>query len=304
MPMRPEYYVRSGSMYENPWGVPHEEIDRMVRENPPEVVAQVVFGKFVESSGLVFTAELINQFFDRSVPKVMADFWVDEARTRQGRLDQSNKLDPYRYSIGVDLARKKDYTVIFVIDLRAHPHRVVYYRRLNRVPWDTIYAEIGRACAWYSGYELFVDATGSGGDVVMDALLSHWYCPAHHVVYPMNGRCSQHGRPAPGWELEGGNCFVKRVRIDAQEYIFTAKGKADLINHLQDVFSDGYDASRPELEFGLLRCPVIHHLQEELTEYAWEDKKLQTDCVFGLALAAQGIRGLVPSISFGGVLGG
>ena len=132
--MRPEFYCRSGSMFENPWGVPREEILRMIRENPPEVVAQVVFGKFVESSGLVFTAELINQFFDRSTPKVLDNFWYDVERTRQGRLDQSVKLDPYRYSIGVDLARKKDYTVIFVIDLRARPHRVVYYRRLNRKP--------------------------------------------------------------------------------------------------------------------------------------------------------------------------
>ena len=302
--MRPEYYVQSGAMHENPWGVPLEEIKRMIRENPPEVVAQVVFGKFVESSGLVFTAELINQLFDRSIPKVMGDFWWDEPRLRQGRLDQSVKHDPYSYSIGVDLARKKDYTVIFIIDLRARPHRVVYFRRLNRVPWDSIYAEIGRACSLAPGYEMFVDSTGSGGDVVMDALLSHFYCPVHHQVYPMQGRCPRDGVHVPGWELKGGTCWTQRVKIDAQEFIFTAKGKVELINHLQDVMSDGYDASDPEREFGLLRVPVIHALQEEMTEYAWDDKKLQTDCVFGLALAAHGIRGIVPSIAYGGVLGG
>ena len=36
----------------------------------------------------------------------------------------------------------------------------------------------------------------------------------------------------------------------------------------------------------LAAIPPIAQLEEELSFYAWEDKKLQTDCVFSLALAA------------------
>ena len=71
MSARPEYYVQTGSMFENPHGVPHGEIVRMIVENPPEVSAQTVFGKYVESSGLVFSGELVQMLIDRSLPRVM-----------------------------------------------------------------------------------------------------------------------------------------------------------------------------------------------------------------------------------------
>lgn len=295
--MRPEYYCQSGSMFENPYGVPHEEILRMIRENPPEVTAQVVFGKFVEASGLVFTAEIINQLFDRSYDKVMGNVWMDKPRTLQGRLDQDAKFDPYRYAIGVDLARKKDYTVIFVIDLRADPHRVVYFKRLNRVPWPTIYAEIAYACWLYSGYELWVDGTGSGGDVVFEALCDLLYCPKHHVTFDATAPCPQAGESNCDWKN------TPPIRISPQAYIKTSVTKPQLVNHLQNCLDDGYDAAHHDQEFGRLRCPPIHQLSEELTEYAWDDKKLTTDCVMALGLACQAIKGLVEDVLVGAVHG-
>ena len=290
-------------MYENPWGVPVEIIDEMVATLPHENTAQTVFGKFVESSGLVFTAELINELFDRSMPKVNGDFWYDQAATRQLRREQRDKPDPYRCAIGVDLARKKDHTVIFVIDTYPKPARVLYFKRMNRVPWEQIYAEIARS-QWLYGGELLLDGTGTGGDVVMGELQSRLYCPYHHETFPVRGVCPERGKQIPGFELEGGWCEPKHVAIDPQEYIFSANSKVQLINHLQEVLGRGYSLDRPEDSFGVLRCPPIQVLQDELTEYAWDDKKLQTDCIFALALAAyQGIAGIVEDAFVGSIYG-
>lgn len=276
---RPRFYVQTGAMHENPYGVPRSEIERYIANNPPEVVAQVVFGKYVESSGLVFTAELINQLFDRSFDRVMDEGWIDQERWRQGRIDQLTKLDLNRYATGVDLARKKDHTVITVIDTYGatpeQPARVVYWKRLNRVPWPSIYAEIGKALYLFPGL-LLVDATGSGGDIVMEELENRLYCHHHHASFASDHRCPhKSGCTRDDW-----------IRLDPEGYVFGSQSKVQLINHLQSILGRGYDQDDPDKPFGILRCPPIYQLEEELAIYAWDDKKLATDCVFSLALAA------------------
>src|SRR5690242_10814527 len=97
VPKRPEYYIQTGSMFENPDGV----------------VAQVVFGKYVESSGLVFTGELIQQMIDRSLPRITGDRYKDEDAWKRGRLLRQRERDrpgsvtwATQYAGGVDLARQ------------------------------------------------------------------------------------------------------------------------------------------------------------------------------------------------------
>jgi hypothetical protein len=58
------------------------------------------------------------------------------------------------------------------------------------------------------------------------------------------------------------------------------------VEHLRNVLSVGYDFQTPDVDFGHLRIPPIVQLEEELSFYAWDDKKLVTDSVFSLALAA------------------
>ena len=83
------------------------------------------------------------------------------------------------------------------------------------------------------------------------------------------------------------------MNCDADDYLslsccepfhFTGTTKKELVEHLRNVLSVGY---RPgAVEFGHLRCPPIAQLEEELTFYTWDDRKLMTDFLFSLALAA------------------
>ena len=292
---RPEFYVQTGGMHENPYGVPRDELLRMVEEMPPEVAAQVVFGKYVDLSGLVFTAELINQMFD-GMPRVKGERYVDEAAAQQAQIAKRiGRHDPYRYATGIDLARKKDYTVITVLDVSTLPARVVYWRRTNRVPWDTIYAEIGRSQHLFRG-EFLIDETGVG-DVVKEALESRMYCPTHHLAFEAAAACPR-STQSP--------CVEKEIfRFDPTGYIMSAGSKVQLINNLQRCLGEGYDSNDPTAPFGLIRSPRLPALEEEFPAYAWDDKKLDTDSVMSMALAAwQGLEQRVEAAEVGSPYGG
>lgn len=308
---RPEYYVQTGSMFENPYGVPHDEIVAMIMELPSEVAAQVIFGKYVESSGLVFTAELIQQMFDRSLLRVTGDRWVDEAilaearsmaklhEDRIGAGLPSNDPRRYHFATGIDFARQTDFTVLFTLDIRTRPARVVYYRRLNRVPWETIYREVGRTMSYF-GPTMMADATGMSGDVIMDALESRKYCVKHDRNFLIEqGYCmDHHGERIVGCD-QGDHYKLGLV----EPFQFSASSKKQLLEHLRNTLSVGYRARSGE-PFGWLRSPPIVQLEEELSFYAWDDKGLDTDCVMALALAALcGLDDVPQPISFGSIHG-
>ncbi len=298
-PRRPEYYVQTGSMFENPHGVPHDEIVGMIRENPPEVTAQTVFGKYVESSGLVFTGELIQRMIDRSIGRVLGNYWMDEGAEIVARTyrEQGGGWWGNRYHTGIDFGRQTDFTVISVLDCLVMPARMVYYKRLNRVPWEAIYAEVGRA-VYLFGSNVLCDSTGPAGDVVMDALESRLYCPAHHKTFELGHRCMRDGEARgcdPGTYVPLSCC---------EGYAFSASTKKELVDHMRVVLSSNYDVGNPDKEFGYLRTPPIVQLEEEMSFYTWDDKKLMTDCLFSLALAAwSGIEDSVGSAYVGSVFG-
>jgi hypothetical protein len=305
-------------MFENPHGVPTDEIVRMILQNPSEVTAQTVFGKYVESSGLVFTGESIQKMIDRKgryYPdrgtggianpdwysgewRILANAWIDKLAAQQARLWYEHSGDwGQRFHTGIDLARQTDYTVIFTIDTIVLPARVVYYKRLNRVPWDTIYAEIGKARHLW-GPNILVDSTGMGGDVVMDALETRLYCPVHHRAVLSDSVCMRDGEPL--------GCKSKDYLslACADGFGFTGTTKKQLIEHLRNILSVGYDADQPDADYGWLRVPPIPQLEEEMSFYAWDDKKLVTDSLFALALAVwSGLEEMVPDGIVGSVYG-
>jgi hypothetical protein len=298
-PQRPEYYVQVGSMFENPHGVPHEEIMQMVMENPAEVSAQVIFGKYVESSGLVFTGETIQMMIDRSLSRVTGDRWFDSA-VREEALTIPYHQRSRRFHTGIDLARQTDYTVLSVIDTQTRPARLIYYRRLNRVPWESIYTEIGRVVSVY-GSSALADSTGMGGDVVMDALENRLYCRVHDQTRMIGGGgCTdKRGRFAGGC---GPESWVQLSNVEG--YNFSGTTKKQLVEHLRNVLQIGYRYGS-EQPFGHLRVPPIVQLEEEMSFYIWDDKGLETDTLMSLALAVwQGLEDAPGNVLVGSVHGG
>jgi hypothetical protein len=295
---RPEMFVMTGGMHENPFGVPVDEIVRMVVENPPEISAQVIFGKYVESSGLVFRSQAIEKLWDRTRERVLGNFFVnrrvaDEARALSRRA--ADYGSPFH--TGVDLARQTDWTVITTLDCRTKPARLVYWKRLQRVPWETIYGEVGRAAAIF-GPNVLVDSSGPGGDVVMDSLEARLFCPGHNETFLI-------GSPCPG-QGKGGECkphhYVALSCCDG--FHFSASTKKELVEHLRNVLEVGYSAVDEGRDFGWLRSPPIPELEEELAFYHWDDKKLTTDSLFSLALAAwSGLEDPLEDADFGSVYG-
>jgi hypothetical protein len=271
-------------MFENPHGVPVDEIVAMILENPAEVAAQVIFGKYVESSGLVFSGELIQRMIDRSLPRVVTDRWLDK-EAQQLAVDVRER-SPHSlrnfYSTGIDFGRQTDFTVISTLDIRHRPARLVYYRRLNRVPWEAIYTEVGRVCQMF-GPNILIDSSGPGGDVVWDALESRWYCPVHDRCNLVPNRCQDRN----GLMRVDCHSGMYLPLSCCEGFTFTGTSKKLLVEHLRNAMSVGYDAQADAgHEFGQIRVPPIVQLEEEMSFYVWEDKGLETDCLFSLALAA------------------
>ena len=290
-------------MFENPFGVPYDEILRMIVSNPPEVVAQTVFGKYVESSGLVFSGELIQNMIDRTLPPVRGEVFLDKARLEESRAEAKHYSDRWRnpFHTGVDFGRQTDYTVITTIDVSSLPAKLVYYKRLNRVPWEAIYAEVGRAAAMW-GPNILCDASGPAGDVVMDALGSRQYCALHHRTLEMDQRCTDRGGNFIGCERES---YIWLNVCDGY-YFSTGQGQAkkELVEHLRNVLGHGYRGPATGEDFGWLRTPAIPQLEEELTFYTWDDKRLQTDCLFSLALSCwSGLEDIVGDPAVGAAYG-
>ena len=275
----------------------------MVAELPAEICAQVVFGKYVESSGLVFSGELIHNMIDRTQTPVSAQTWLNEEAARSAANDLLRfKYWTPRYYTGIDFGRKTDFTVIHTLDTGSLPARTVYWKRLNRVPWEVIYREVGRARALFGPY-ILCDSTGPGGDVILDALYSRLYCPVHHrCLLSDSPRCMD-------------DSGVAKLDCKAEQYLplscvegyhFSEPRKVQVVEHLRNVLGVGYsrDAGGSSDGFGWIRTPPIPQLEEELTIYSWDDRKLQTDCVMALALAAfHGLEEPLQNPLFGSVYG-
>jgi len=245
---------------------------------------------------------LIQNMLDRSMERITGDRWVDKAALAEAAAWPREQRQR-RWHIGIDVARKTDFTVIFVIDTLSRPARVVAYRRMNRVPWETIYREIGRHMAWFTTSAL-IDSTGMAGDVILDALEGRRFCPRHDrtVLIDPNGGggiCrDKRGEPLPDCRTQ------EHVSLGAVEgFPFSTNSKNQLMEHLRNTLSVGYRQGSTE-PYGWLRTPPILQLEEEMSFYAWDDKGLDTDTVMALALAAwQGLEDVPQAILFGSVHG-
>lgn len=246
------YYSQRGSIYDNPH-LPAEDIkmrDELLMSADPKKRQQVLFGEFVDFTGLAFTRDQRDNAFDPGLPHHV------------------KRQDGHKYVVAWDLGRTSDFTVGIVLDITVKPWVLVSYTRLNRVSWEEIYATIGRVAEEYGIRWSVIDATGPQGDVIEEELAKRkipvdGYKSSTKALKTelINGlqNALDEGRQPSGWydeTDEHGNVFQMPL--------------------LQD----------PGTGWGALRLPCITQLMDEMGIYSLDDKDIVfTDSVMSLALA-------------------
>ncbi len=126
------------------WSNPHvpvESIREMKKNLPEDVFQQEVGAQFLSDSAGVF----------RGISKCI-----------RGSLQPP--MPGRSYVIGVDLGKKRDYTVITVMDRQSNC--VVYWDRFNQLSWEVQYHRVINAAKYYKNALIVMDSTGLGDPVV------------------------------------------------------------------------------------------------------------------------------------------
>lgn len=129
------------------WANPHVPLDsiREMKKNlPSDIFHQEVGAEFLQESAGVF----------RGIGKCMVG-------------DMQPPLPGVSYVMGVDLAKKRDYTVITVMNRRTL--QVVHWERFNQIQWEVQYSRIFQTCKRYNRALVCLDSTGIG-DPVLETL--------------------------------------------------------------------------------------------------------------------------------------
>lgn len=147
-PLQPEYQSWQLPTVQNPWIDP-SEVEAARLELPERIFRQEYLAEFLEDAGGVFrcVAEAIDR--GRAMP---------EPRRPVGA-----------YTLGLDLARLVDFTIITVLDPLG---RQVYFERIQRMSWERQIAAAAAAAERY-GATIVADATGLG-DPVVEMLKKSW----------------------------------------------------------------------------------------------------------------------------------
>jgi hypothetical protein len=266
------YYSQRGSIFDNPH-LPIEDLkmrDRMLASGDPKLREQVLFGEFVDYSGLAFSRDQLDQAVDLKMP-LKTEF-------QKGHV----------YVTAWDLGRQTDFTVGCTLDVTEKPWRLVDFTRLNKVSWEEIYATVKRVREEYDCSFAYIDGTGPMGDVVEEELRK---------------------RDVPVWSIKMSsrvtktdlintlqNCMDEGRQASAQRVIVDEHGR-DSMNPVLEP---------PGGDWGWLRIPPHTQLLDELGLYRFDDKKLVQDSVIALAMAVKAAydRDAVGPPVLGGFFGG
>lgn len=235
------YHAQMNSSLENEY-LPREALERRIQTMTDRQRLQEIDGSFLDFDS-VFPAEYVAGIYTSFDP---------ETETFSS-VDYTLPVEPERrarYVLGVDPARKRDHTVIFVLRIDKSvpkefgPFQIVFFKRFRKTHWDDINATIAEAARTYHVESLYIDTTGVG-DAVGDA----------RELRDLPVNCVNLGG---GSNVVHGNAKERLVNV-----LITALGKK------------------------MIKGPFIKDLVDELNGYDWNDRRLSTDCVFALALAAQ-----------------
>jgi hypothetical protein len=243
----PFFFSRRGPVWENPH-TDHEHIRRTMQKMSASWRQQNVEGNFADFT-MIFPADAVmrctaSQDYAHLLPVSMGyDIEYLTQSGSQGDEVYATKVKSkkkHRYVIGVDLARKRDKTVVTVLQL-GPPHRLVRIEEKGKTSWSEIYQFVTDIARAYGNAPGWADSTGIG-DAPVEAMQSD--------PYNLN---------ITGYNLAGG------------------ASKENLIVEAQTAIQDT-----------AVLFPHIPELVDQLIYYEWQDKNLQTDYVFSLALAIHG----------------
>lgn len=160
------------------------------------------------------------------------------------------------YVCSWDLARKRDLAVGFVLDFTYRPLTLLAdCRPLKHLSWPEIYSAMARMHYQWGSRGIIIDSTGIG-DVVLSRVREEMHLPVEGIT-------------------------------------FTSAIKQALIENLQQEF-DRLVNVPPALHhlFGertvsAIKCAPLPVLEKQLLDYRWDDKGLDTDYVFALAIGSR-----------------
>ncbi|HRC95174.1 MAG TPA: phage terminase large subunit [Coprothermobacter proteolyticus] len=131
------------TVYDNPF-LHTEEIEEAKTRLPEYVWRQEYLAEFVDDDSAFFPWKLLSEVFEDYKP--------------------AGYIQGHKYSIGVDLAKYRDYTVITVMDITEMPYTVAEFHRLNQLEYEEIISMVNDIQAKYK-CTVNIDATGVGEPV-------------------------------------------------------------------------------------------------------------------------------------------
>jgi hypothetical protein len=130
------------STFDNPF-FPESEKKVIVETTPELILRQEYYADFLEDEATVF----------RNLDKCI-----------RGNLQTNN--DKEKYSIGIDLGKAEDFTVITVI--KESTGELVYINRINKIDWSLQKDHIKAVARIYRNNIIHIDSTGLGDPIVDD----------------------------------------------------------------------------------------------------------------------------------------
>lgn len=139
-------YYRSfhATCYDNP-RLDQLDIERIRREIPDIAFRQEYLAEWTDDDSAVFPWSLLQEVFDDYTPPF-------------------RPLAEHRYSIGVDIAKHRDWTVICVLDITESPYRIAEWHRFQGVPYTDVASRVNEIAERYHA-QPHLDATGVGDAV-------------------------------------------------------------------------------------------------------------------------------------------
>lgn len=166
---------------------------------------------------------------------------------------QNQPADGHHYVMGVDLARKVDFTVCIVLDTSTQPASMVYLDRFNQVDWAIQVSRIKALAERFKVGQMIVDQTGVGDPIVQE--------------------------------------LQTTLNIGVSGYQFTNATKTQAIDALALAFEKGNIAIlNDSVLIAELQAYEMEKMPSGLMRYN-APAGMHDDCVMSLALAWQGISG-------------